>query len=78
MPAAANLIDGDGQILITADMQELLDEALARYAVHGSQRLQQAIDDEVRALDLKHLQGHPIVHFQQRWEASPLFRNGYD
>lgn len=78
MPLVDNLVDGDGQMLVSASMQEQLDEVLARYAAHGSQRLQQAIDDEIRALDLRHLQGHPIAHFQQRWEASPLFGNGFD
>ncbi len=78
MPAIDNLVDGDGQMLVSASMQELLDEVLARYSAHGSQRLQQAIDDEIRALDLHQLQGHPIAQFQQRWEASPLFRNGFD
>lgn len=78
MPLVDNLVDGDGQMRVNASTQELLDEVLARYAAHGSQRLQQAIDDEISALDLHHLQGHPIADFQQRWEASPLFRNGFD
>lgn len=78
MPAVENLVNGDGQMPVSAEMQALLDEALARYAAHGSQRLQQAIADEIRALDLEHLQGHPIAQLQTRWEASPLFQDGFD
>lgn len=78
MPAIANLVDGDGQMPVSPQMIELLERSLARFQAHGSVALTEAIAHERAALDLASLVGLPIAALQQRWEASPLYADGFD
>lgn len=78
MPAMSNLVDGDGSLTITTEMQDRLLAALLQFETHGSSALQAAIARERSALDLEHLAGAPISSLQQHWEASPIFADGFD
>ena len=78
MPAMSNLVDGDGSLTITTEMQDRLLAALLQFETHGSSALQAAIARERSALDLDHLAGAPISRLQQHWEASPIFADGFD
>jgi hypothetical protein len=78
MPAFGNLVDGDGSMTITTEMQSRLTAALLQFETHGSAALQAAVARERAALGLEQMVGKPISSLQQHWEASPLFANGFD
>lgn len=78
MPAVENLLDGDGQMTISAEMQSRLQAALLRFQSDGSAALRDAIEAERRALDLDRIAGRPISWLQQRWESTPLLIDGFE
>jgi hypothetical protein len=78
MPAVANLVDGDGQMPVSADMQARLQDVLLRFQSDGSPALREAIEVERRALDLDRIAGRPISWLQQRWETTPLLIDDFE
>lgn len=78
MPAVANLVDGDGQMPVNADMQSRLQDVLLRFQSDGSPALREAIEVERRALDLDRIAGRPIGWLQQRWESTPLLIDDFE
>ncbi|MCB1642513.1 MAG: hypothetical protein KDI37_12335, partial [Xanthomonadales bacterium] len=78
MPAVANLVDGDGQMPISDEMQDRLLSVLLRFQLDGSASLRQAIEVERQALGLNQISGRPISWLQQRWESTPLQIDGFE
>jgi hypothetical protein len=78
MPAVGNLVDGDGQMPVSEDMQARLQAALLRFQSDGSPALREAIEVERRALDLDRISGRPISWLQQRWETTPLLIDDFE
>ncbi len=78
MPAVVSLVDGDGSAPISVEMLQLANDALDHYELYGDEQLRAAIARERLALDLPSLVGRPVMTLQQRWEASPMFRDGFD
>lgn len=78
MPAIADLVDADGSMSVTVEMQDRLLAALLRFEALGSESLRAAIHRERQALDLAGLAGQPIAVLQQRWESEPIFADSFD
>lgn len=78
MPAVANLVDGDGQMPVTDEMEQRLLAVLLRFQLDGSAALRQAIEVERQALGLQQISGRPIGWLQQRWEATPLLIDDFE
>ncbi len=78
MPAVASIVDGDGSVTISGEMQDRLLDVLLQFETHGSMALQAAIARERTKLDVANLVGRPISVLQQRWEASQLFADSFE
>ncbi len=78
MPAVSSLVDGDGSMPISAEMQDRLDAVLLRFEQYGSEALRLAIGVQRVSLQLDRLQGRPVAEFQRRWEQGPIFADGFD
>ena len=78
MPAVSSLVDGDGSLPVSAEMQQRLNAVLLRFELLGTEALRAAIHSQRVSLQLDRLQDRPVADFQLRWEQGPVFADGFD
>lgn len=81
MPAIESLVAGPADVVITAEMADVMDNVFAHFRSRGSRTLRETIERQYALLDPRARIGSSIGSLRDAWEAMPpdtVFASGFE